>query len=67
MNKGKTNMPFEIGRDRVIVVKDVPAWVCKQCGDFFVEIGVARKVEGIVAAATRDGVMLGFVEYKEAA
>ena len=67
MDKGKTNLPFEVGGDRVIVVKDVPAWVCKQCGDFFVEIEVARKVEGIVAAAEKDGVMLGFVKYKEAA
>ncbi len=67
MVEDKTNLPFEVGRDRVIVVKDVPAWVCRQCGDFFVEIEVARKVEEIVAAAERDGVMLGFVRYKEAA
>lgn len=67
MVEGKTNLPFELGKDRVVVVKDVPAWVCKQCGDFFVEIGVARKVEDIVATAERDGVMLGFVKYKEAA
>ncbi len=67
MEKGKTNLPFEIGQDRVIVVKDVPAWVCKQCGDFFVEIAVARKVENIVASAEKSGVTLGFVDYKEAA
>lgn len=67
MFKGRTNLPYEVGEDRVIVVKDVPAWVCRQCGDFFVEIEVARKVENIVAAAERGGVTLGFVKYKEAA
>jgi len=67
MIKGRINLPYEIGEDKVIVVKGVPAWVCEQCGDSFVEIEVARKVEKIVEAAEKDGVTLGFVEYREAA
>ncbi|MBW1800000.1 MAG: type II toxin-antitoxin system MqsA family antitoxin [Deltaproteobacteria bacterium] len=67
MVKSKTNLPYEIREEHLVVVKDVPALICKQCGDSFVEIEVLRIVERIVAAAEKDGVTLGFVKYKEAA
>ena len=67
MAEGKTNLPYEIGEDRLIVIKGVPATICKQCGDFFIDIAVARSVERILATAQRDGVTLGFLEYREAA
>ena len=67
MTKGKTNLPYELGRDRIVVVKDVPAWVCDQCGEVFVEMEIAQKVESIVKAPERSGTMLGFLRYEEAA
>jgi hypothetical protein len=51
----------------LVVVKGVPATVCKQCGEVFIDIAVARVVEKILSAAERDGVTLGFLEYREAA
>ncbi|MFW9916761.1 MAG: YgiT-type zinc finger protein [Candidatus Thorarchaeota archaeon] len=43
-----TNLSYEIGSDRLIVVSKVPALVCKQCGDYFVEIVHLRKAEEII-------------------
>jgi hypothetical protein len=48
-------------------VKNVPALVCCQCGEAFVEINILRKVEKILAKAVRDGLVMGFVEYEKAA
>lgn len=67
MVKSRTNLPHEMEEDQMVVVKDVPALVCRQCGDSFIEIDVLRVVERIVAVAEKDGVTLGFIRYKEAA
>ncbi|RTZ97540.1 MAG: type II toxin-antitoxin system MqsA family antitoxin [Deltaproteobacteria bacterium] len=67
MGKSKTNLPYEIGEEYLVVVKGVPALVCKQCGEPFVEIAELRVVEKIVDSAKKDGITLGIVKYKEAA
>jgi len=67
MATGKTNLPYEIGEDQLVVIKGVPATICEQCGEFFIDIAVGRVVEGILDAAQRDGVTLGFLQYREAA
>lgn len=63
----KTNLPYELSHERVIVVRNVPAFVCSQCGDAFIEADILSKVEAILDRATRDGMVLGFVEYEKAA
>jgi len=67
MVKGRTNLPYEMGEEEILVVKGVPAWVCRQCGESFVEIEVVRRVEKIVGTAEKDGVTLGFIRYRDAA
>jgi YgiT-type zinc finger domain-containing protein len=67
MTVDKTHLPYQIGEDQLVVIKSVPAMVCKQCGEVFVGIDVARVVEGILRAAKKDGVTLGFLEYRQAA
>ncbi len=67
MMKGYTHLTYEIDGSFFLVVKDVPAMVCNQCGEAFVEIGVVRVVEKIVEVAKHDGVTLGIVKYKAAA
>lgn len=67
MENGKTNLPYEIGHDRFIVVKDVPALVCAQCGETYIEAHILRVVEKLINAAEKDGMLLGFVLYQEAA
>ena len=67
MVKGKTNLTYEIRGKNILVVSDVPARLCKQCGESFIDIEVVRKVEKIVSLAERDGVTFGLVKYREAA
>lgn len=67
MIKGKTNMPYDLDDDRVIVVKAVPALICPQCGEIFIEAPILKVVENLVAAAEKDGMLLGFVQYPSAA
>ncbi len=67
MVNGKTNLPYELDNDRVIVIKDVPALVCPQCNEIFIEAHVLRIVEKLITAAEKDGMLLGFVMYPKAA
>jgi YgiT-type zinc finger domain-containing protein len=64
---GKTILPYEFDNGRVIVVLDVPALICDQCGDDFLEIDVVRNVERLLERVERDGMKMGFVEYGKAA
>lgn len=67
MVEGKTNLPYELGAGKIIVITHVPALVCDQCGDDFVVIDVVKKVEGILERIEQDGVSMAFVEYEQAA
>ena len=67
MEKGFTNLPYEIDGTSFIVIKNVPAMVCRQCGDSFIDIKVARIVEQIISLAQKDGITIGIVDYKKAA
>lgn len=67
MVKGITDLPYSLGGKELVVVQDVPAFICDQCGDAFVEMESAQKVEEIISTAKRDGVTLGFIRYREAA
>ena len=46
MSYGKVNFPVDAGKTFVLV-KDVPAYVCEQCGEYFLEDTVAEAVEKI--------------------
>ena len=65
--KGRTNLPYEMENGEILVVKDVPALVCKQCGETFVEIEIVRNVEKIVQLAQKHGLTFGVVKYRDAA
>ena len=67
MQKGKTSMPYETGKDRLIVLKNVPALICEQCGEIFIEYSVLNRVERFLETAEKSGITLGFLEYQEAA
>jgi YgiT-type zinc finger domain-containing protein len=50
--KGKTTFTVELGFG-VVVVRDVPATVCSQCGADWIEDAVAAKLEEIVNDARK--------------
>ena len=67
MMAGTTILPYDFNDGRIVVVLNVPALVCEQCGEEFVEIAVTRNVEKIVNRVQSDGMKMGFVEYEKAA
>lgn len=67
MSQGTTVLPFVSRKGGVIVVLDVPARVCDQCGEAFVDLEVAGTVERLLRSLEQNGVSMGFVEYGKAA
>jgi YgiT-type zinc finger domain-containing protein len=67
MSAGTTNLPYDLKEGNVVVIINVPALVCDQCGDDFVEIDIARKVEKLLERIERDGVSMGMVQFDRAA
>jgi hypothetical protein len=60
-------LPFEFDNKKVIVLLDVPALICDQCGDEFIDINVTRNIEKLLDQVKSDGMKMGFVEYRKAA
>lgn len=67
MERGKTSLPYELANNKLIVVRGVPALICVQCGETFIESSVLKRVEEILHAVEKNGMTLGFLEYREAA
>lgn len=51
----------------VVVVRDVPAFVCTKCGDAWIDDPVAEKLEGIVADARRKHAVVEVTQWQQAA
>lgn len=47
MHDGNTALPFLIG-DKIIVIKDVPAEICSDCGEAYMKSSVVGKVENLL-------------------
>lgn len=67
MEQGTTILPFDMKNGRVIVVLNVPARICEQCGEEYVDMEVVKNIEALLDRAERDGISMGFVEYGVAA
>ena len=51
----------------VVVVRDVPAFVCAKCGDAWIDDPVAAKLEGIVADARRKHAVVEVTHWQQVA
>lgn len=67
LKEGKTVLTFQMNEERIIVVKDVPALICEQCGEESIDIEDSKIVEKLVHKAIADGIKMGFVDYNYAA
>ena len=47
---GRITFTADLG-DGLVVIRHVPAWVCNQCGESFIDSDVARELEVMVASA----------------
>ena len=64
LKEGKTTLTFQMGAEKIIVVKDVPALVCEEES---IDIKDSKIVEKLVQKAIEDGISMGFIDYKYAA
>ena len=67
LKEGKTTLTFQMESSKIIVVRDVPALICEQCGEESIHIKDSESVERLVHKAIEDGISMGFIEYKDAA
>jgi YgiT-type zinc finger domain-containing protein len=51
----------------IIIIKNVPANVCKQCGEYFIETDVAMKLEKIIEEVMKNKAEIFVVNYSETA
>jgi YgiT-type zinc finger domain-containing protein len=59
---GKVTVTLERGGS-VIVVKDVPAEVCENCGEYYLSEATTGKIQGMAEQAIRQGVVVEILRY----
>lgn len=64
---GTTTLTFQMETNQIVDVRDVPAWICEQCGEESVDMSVSKKVEKQVEKALSDGIRMGFIDFNHAA
>jgi len=57
LTEGKTEFMVRIGRE-IIVIKDVPAYICDQCNESYFTPDSSRRIDAILKAA-RTGPVCG--------
>lgn len=67
MQNGTTHILIDRGEDSVIVINKVPALICEQCGDDFVDINTTRRIEALLKKLEAEGLRMGFIDYTRAA
>ena len=67
MVTGKTTLTFDKGPEQTIVIKEVPAQVCEQCGETYIDLDISKQVEKLVIKAQKDGIKMGFLSFQPAA
>ncbi len=63
---GTTTFAADLGFG-VVVVRDVPALVCAQCGDAWIGDPVAAKLEGVVDEARRKRAVVEVTQWQQVA
>lgn len=53
LESGRTSFTVDY-TSGLVVVRDVPALVCSQCGESWIQDGIAEKLENIVQEAKRN-------------
>jgi YgiT-type zinc finger domain-containing protein len=51
----------------VVVVREVPAFICVQCGDAWIDDPVAAKLESVMAEAGHEEVLVEVLQWQQVA
>jgi YgiT-type zinc finger domain-containing protein len=61
---GKVNHIVDLG-DGIIIIKNVPANICRQCGEYYVDTQTALKLENIVDRVRKDKAEVLIISFDE--
>lgn len=62
---GSTTFTVDLG-EGIVVVRDIPAQVCSQCGEEWLDDSTAAKLENIVESARKKHVTVEVARWSEA-
>ncbi len=65
MHDGTTAAPFFIG-DKIIVIKDVPAEICSECGEAYMKSSVVGRIEALLDTLEDLDSEMSIIHYKAA-
>ena len=61
-NNGYTTMTLQRG-PTTVVIKDVPALICENCGEYYLSEDVTEKVQNMAEQAFKQGVEIEVLRY----
>lgn len=64
LEKGKVNHIVDLG-EGIIIVKNVPANICEQCGEYYLNTEIALKLEALVDEIRKNKIEISIVNYNE--
>ena len=64
LTSGKVNHIVDLG-EKIIIIKNVPAKTCKQCGEYYVDTETSLKLESIVEDAKESKAEILVINYGE--
>jgi len=62
--KGEANHIVDL-KEGIIIIKNVPANICKQCGEYYLDTETALKVEALVREIRKTKTEVTIVNYNE--
>lgn len=64
LTKGNVNHIVDLG-EGIIIIKNVPANICEQCGEYYVDTQIALKLETIVEEVKKSRAEVLIINYAE--
>lgn len=64
LTKGKVNHIVDLG-EGIIIIKNVPANICEQCGEYYLDTNTSLKLESIVEDIKKNKAEVFIVNYNE--
>ena len=64
LTEGKVNHIVDFG-EGIIIIKNVPANICKQCGEYYLDTTTAFKLESIVEELKKNIAEVFIVNYSD--
>lgn len=64
LTNGRVNHIVDL-EERIVIVKNVPANVCKQCGEYYVDTQTALKLQSIIEEVIKNKAEIFVVNYDD--